>query len=141
VPLTCAAGIAACDTYAGGGPQRIAADRAAALRRLGNSMLAELGVPGRLYSRTVTHIYLGPCDPALPGDGPPSSDPALLANPADAPIHRRLALHLLQRGVASLRGEAFVLSAAHTEADVELTVAALRESLVAMLDEGSLPGS
>jgi glutamate-1-semialdehyde aminotransferase len=56
-----------------------------------------------------------------------------------AEVGRRLDLHLLHRGVSSFRGEEFVFSAAHTAADVELTVEALRASLMAMREEGSLP--
>jgi hypothetical protein len=41
--------------------------------------------------------------------------------------------------VSSFRGEEFVLSCMHTPADIEATVRALRESLVAMREEGAIP--
>lgn len=140
VPVTCAAGIAALETYRGGAPQREAAAAAKLLRHQGNQMLRRLGVSARLFGRSVTHLYLGPCDPGLAGDDdPPTRDPALLVNPAVGPAHRRLDLHLLHRGIATMRGEAFVLSAVHSPADVEQTVAALESALVAMQAEGTLP--
>ncbi|MEZ4588811.1 MAG: aminotransferase class III-fold pyridoxal phosphate-dependent enzyme [Gemmatimonadales bacterium] len=140
VPLTCAAGIAACDLYLDGEPQRVLAERAAQFRHDGNLMLERIGVSGRLYARSVAHIYLGPIegDPA-DDTAVPTPDLAKLVNPAAAPAHRRLDLHLLHRGVASMRGEALIFSAAHTEADVAATVAALEDSLLAMRDEGTLP--
>ena len=80
-------------------------------------VLKELGVAGRCWGRSIVHLALE----------------------AGVPAQRRLDLHLLQRGVASLRGEAYILSAAHTERDLELTAEALRGSLVAMREEGALP--
>jgi glutamate-1-semialdehyde 2,1-aminomutase len=139
IPLTCAAGIAACQVYRGGTPQRVMSETAGLLRRLGNAMLRRLGVEGRLFGRSVVHIYLGPLDREPADDTmPPTTDLAKLVNPAQAPVHGRLDLHLLQREVATMRGEAFILSAAHSREDVERTVSALEESLVAMREEGTL---
>jgi glutamate-1-semialdehyde 2,1-aminomutase len=139
IPLTCAAGIAACEAYREGQPQRVMSETAARLRRLGNAMLRRVGVDGWLFGRSVVHIYLGPLD-REPADDTmaPTTDPAKLVNPAHPALHGRLDLHLLHRGLATMRGEAFILSAAHTEADIERTVAALEESLLAMLEEGTL---
>jgi glutamate-1-semialdehyde aminotransferase len=50
----------------------------------------------------------------------------------------RLSHHLLHRGVSTLQGRLFVLSSAHTEADIDKTIAALEASLEAMISEGSL---
>lgn len=140
VPVTCAAGIAACDTYRGGGPQRDTAGAAARLRREGNEMLRRRGMSARLFGRSVTHLYVGPLDDDPADDHqPPTRDPAKLVNPAAAPIHRRLDLHLLHRGVATMRGEAFILSAAHGPDEIAHTVTALEQALLAMQAEGSLP--
>jgi glutamate-1-semialdehyde aminotransferase len=54
------------------------------------------------------------------------------------PEKERLGTHLLQRGVATLGGRMFVMSAVHTEEDVDKTVNALEASLVAMREEGTL---
>lgn len=136
VPLTCAAGIAACDLYVDGEPQRIANAMAALLREQANAMFRRRGFSARLYGRSVTHIYLGPIDRDTDGTAPPTADLAALLNPAVRPLHQRVDLHLLHRGVASLRGEAFVLSAAHTAADITLTVDALEESVAAVEARG-----
>jgi len=140
VPITCAAGIAACDQYRGGEPQRMAREAADALRRQGNAAFERLGAPARLFGRSVVHIYLGAID-RVPSDDtqPPTLDPAKLMDPKRTATYKRLDLHLLHRGVSVLRGEALIVSAAHTRADVEATAAALGESVKAMLDEGTLP--
>jgi glutamate-1-semialdehyde 2,1-aminomutase len=117
VPVTCAAGIAACRLYRDGAPQRAARVRGDRLIAMVTGLLGELGVAGRCWGRSIVHLALE----------------------AGVAAHRRLDLHLLHRGVASLRSEAFILSAAHTERDLELTVEALRASLVAMQEEG-MPG-
>ena len=123
VPLTCAAGIAACRLYRDGAPQRSA--RAAADRLIagGNRILEQRGVAGRFYGRSVVHLWLG--DETLP-------------TPESTAAARRLDLHLLHRGVSSLLGEAFVLSSAHSGDDLDRTLNALDQSLQAMLEEGSL---
>lgn len=56
-----------------------------------------------------------------------------------AAVNGRLSLHLLRRGIATLRGSMFVFSAAHTESDVTETLGALEESLRDMVREGSIP--
>lgn len=139
VPLTCAAGIAACGLYAGGGPQRIANEMAGLLRERANAMFRTRGLPARLYGRSVTHVFLGEIERETDGVLPPVTDTASLADPAARALHQRLDLHLLHRGVASLRGEAFVFSAAHSEADVDLTLQALEESVTAVVEETAPP--
>jgi len=53
----------------------------------------------------------------------------------------RLGQHLLHRGLASQSGRLFNMSSAHTEEDIDKTVAALADSLEAMVAEGTLqPG-
>jgi len=139
VPLTCAAGIAACDLYRGGGSQRTAREIADYLRARANTMLRRLGVNARLYGRTVVHIYVGPLDREPPNaEQAPTLDPGRLMDPKVAPTYKRLDLHPLHRGVSTLRGEALCVSAAHTRADADATVAALEHSIAAMLDEGSV---
>ncbi|MEO8451234.1 MAG: aminotransferase class III-fold pyridoxal phosphate-dependent enzyme [Gemmatimonadota bacterium] len=139
VPLTCAAGIAACDLYVGGGPQRAAREMGNYLRHEANSMLRRSGVSARLYGRSVLHLYIGDLDREPADDTlPPTTEVTKLAAPQMIPIYKRLDLHLLQRGVASMRGEALVLSAAHTEADIDRTVLALEDAVRAMVEEGMI---
>lgn len=120
VPVTCAAGMAACRLYRDGAPQRAARARGDRLIALVNGVLGEVGVPGRCWGRSIVHLAF---------DVPGVDSKA---------VELRLDLHLLQRGVASIRGQAFILSAAHSEPNLELTAEALRASLVAMREEGTL---
>ncbi|HEX9893109.1 MAG TPA: aminotransferase class III-fold pyridoxal phosphate-dependent enzyme [Gemmatimonadales bacterium] len=124
LPLTCAAGIAACRLYQDGSPQRAALKMAERLKALGNDVLQRRGVTGRLYGRSAVHLGFG-------AEGQETSPETLQA-------HRRLDLHLLHRGVSTLLGEVFVLSSAHSRADVDQTVSAFDQSIGAMLEEGTL---
>jgi glutamate-1-semialdehyde 2,1-aminomutase len=136
-PLLCSAGIAACKLYLNGEPQRRANQLGAYLRERGNQALKERGINGRLYGRTIVHIYLGPTDYEPSNDTlPPTKDIDKLL--AGTSMKQRLCLHLLQRGVATMGGRFFVLSAAHTEEDIDQTVKALCDSLDAMIAEGTL---
>ena len=140
VPISCAAGIAACDLYPGGAPQQTARARADRFRRDANAMFRRIGAPARCYGRSVVHLYLGSIDdqPA-DGTGAPAAT-AKLMDPAATPMYQRLDLHLLERGVATMRGEALCFSAAHSEADVDRTVAAFESATVALIEEGGLAG-
>jgi glutamate-1-semialdehyde 2,1-aminomutase len=141
-PLVCSAGIAACKLYRSGEPQRKARQRADYLRERGNRALKERNVSGRLYSRTIVHLYLGPIEFEPPNDTmPPASDIRKIMNPEMEPIQNRLGLHLLQRGVATFGKGLFVLSAAHTTEDIDQTIDVLTDSLDAMIAEGTLGDS
>jgi glutamate-1-semialdehyde 2,1-aminomutase len=136
-PLTAAAGIAACKLYIGGEVQRRANQLGAYLRERGNQALKERGINGRLYSRSIVHIYLGPIDYEPSDDTmPPTRDVSKLMT--RSPARARLCLHLLQRGVATMGARLFILSAAHTEEDIAQTVKAFGDSLDAMIAEGTL---
>ncbi|MBW1691795.1 MAG: aminotransferase class III-fold pyridoxal phosphate-dependent enzyme [Deltaproteobacteria bacterium] len=138
-PLVCSAGIAACKLYQDGEPQRRARDRADYFRKEGNKVLRERGINGRLYSRTIIHLYLGPIE-FEPSDDtlPPTKDIEKIMNPETLPILNRLGLHLLQRGIAAFDRGFFVLSAAHTREDIDQTVRAFGDSLDAMIAEGTM---
>ena len=139
-PLVCAAGIAACKLYLDGNPQKKARQLADYLRARGNRILKDRGVSGRLYSRSMVHFYLGPIDYEPSDDTvPPTRDLRKIMNPQPIPVRIRLGLHLLQRGIATMDARFFILSAAHSEQDIDRTMDALAESIDAMLAEGSLP--
>lgn len=135
VPITCAAGIAACELYQGGTPQLQANQAAGCLRQRANALFRARGLPARLYGRSVTHIYIGVVE-REDDARPPTDDLGKLVDVSMTPTYKRLDLHLLQRGVASVRGEALIFSSAHTEADIDRTVGALGESVAAMVAEG-----
>jgi len=136
-PLTAAAGVAACKLYKGGEVQKKVNQLGAYLRERGNPVLKECGINGRLYGRSIVHLYLGPIDYEPSDDTmPPTRDVRKLM--AGAPTKARLCLHLLHRGVATMGGKMFILSVAHTKEDIDQTVAALGDSLNAMIAEGTL---
>lgn len=138
-PLVCSAGITACELYQDGEPQRKAGEFADYLRERGNKVLKEKAINGRLYSRTIVHLYLGPIDYEPSDDTmPPTKDIGKIMDPARLPVRARLCLHLLQRGIATMNGEIFILSAAHSKEDIDQTVQALSDSLDAMIAEGTI---
>jgi glutamate-1-semialdehyde 2,1-aminomutase len=135
-PLVCSAGIAACELYLTGEPQRKARKNADYLRRKGNDVLKERRINGRLYSRSMVHFYLGPLEYESSDDlMPPTKSIKHIMNPLMVPIRTRLSLHLLHRGVATMGGRFFVLSAAHTKEDIDQTIDAFDDSLDAMISE------
>jgi len=141
-PLVAAAGVAACKLYLTGEPQRKATQAAAVLRAGLNKALKERGISGAVYGKTMLHGYLGPREFEPASDMlPPTRDIKKLCNPAVAPTWARMLLHLLQHGVANMGGRLYVMSAAHTEEDIDQTIKAFAESLDAMIAEGSLPKS
>ncbi|MCD6299666.1 MAG: aminotransferase class III-fold pyridoxal phosphate-dependent enzyme [Dehalococcoidales bacterium] len=136
-PLTAAAGVAACKLYKDGEVHKKVNQLGAYLREKGNRVLKERGINGRLYGRSIVHFYLGPVDYEPADDTmPPTKDVSKLV--AGASTKSRLCLHLLHRGVATLGGRMFILSTAHTEEDIDQTVKALSDSLIAMIEEGTL---
>ena len=139
-PLLSSAGVAACKLYLNGEPQKKANELGNYLREQGNRVLKERNISGRLYGRTIVHLYLGPLDfePSDPNI-PPTRDVQKIMDPAMVAIKRRLCLHLLQRGIATMRGGFFILSAAHTREDIDRTVDAFGDSLDAMMAEEGIP--
>ena len=132
-PVSAAAGIAALRVCRSGEPQEHAAGLAAALRDGLTKTLAEAGVPGRAYGESSTfHLLIGHA--GEPGE-------ASLAVLKSAGMSRELSAELhagmLAEGVQLFHGSGF-LSAAHTETDVEQTVAAFAATL-ARLPAGLLP--
>jgi len=138
-PLLSSAGVAACQLYRDGEPQKKAAEMAAYLREEGNKILRQRKISGRLYGRTIVHLYLGPTD-FEPRDefSPPTRDVAKIMNPEMAAVKTMLCLHLLHRGIATMGGRFFVLSAVHTRQDIDQAMAAFASSLDDLVAEGWL---
>ena len=137
VPITAAAGIAACNLYLDGAPQRTALAAGIAIRDGCNAALERRGVSGRMYGRSVLHLYFGPVN-TPPGAETPHTDFTKLLDPAVGRVTGRLDIHLLQRGIASMLGAVLILSSVHTGEDIERTITAFDQSIAAMLDEGTL---
>ena len=138
-PLLSSAGVAACQLYQDGAPQKKAAEMAAYLRQEGNKILRQRQISGRLYGRTIVHLYLGPVD-FEPRDefSPPTRDVAKIMSPEMAAVKNTLCLHLLHHGIATMGGRFFVLSAAHTRQDIDKTMGAFASSLDDLVAEGLL---
>lgn len=137
-PLTCAAGIATLKLCKNGEPQRKAIEMAACLRERGNQVFQEKGISGWLYSRSILHTYFGSFDFQPTDDWvPPTKDVSKIVGMTV--IKSRLAQHMLHRGVDLLSARPdFALSCMHTKEEIDKTVAALADSLKAMMEEGSL---
>src|SRR6201987_597806 len=118
-PLSAAAGIATLRRGPSGEPQEHAAGLAVPLRDGLTEALAEAGVPGRAYGESSAfHLLIG--DDGAPEEGSMESLQAAGMRPElSAELHNGMLLE----GVQLFHGSGF-LSAAHTEQDVERTVAA-----------------
>jgi hypothetical protein len=109
------------------------------LRLKGNELLRKKKICGRLYGRSIVHLYLGPID-FEPSDDtlPPTKDPSKVFDPTFMAVKPRLDIEMIRRGVATMGGWMFILSAAHTEQDVDQTLAVLGDAVDALITEGRL---
>jgi glutamate-1-semialdehyde 2,1-aminomutase len=132
-PIAAAAGVAALRVCQSGEPQDHAAGLAAALRDGLTSVLARVGVPGRAYGESSTfHLVIGHT-----GEPKEASPQVLKAAGMSPELSAELHNGMLTEGVHLFHGSGF-LSAAHTEQDVDRTVAAFAATL-ASLPAGLLP--
>jgi glutamate-1-semialdehyde 2,1-aminomutase len=138
-PLQSAAGVAACKEYLSGTPFKTTLEMATLLREKGNAVIRQRGLDAWLYGRTIVHLYLGPIEfePQEP-HLPPTKNVKIILNPDSTLVKLRLCLALLQRGVATMGGRFFVMSGAHTEADVGQTVEAFACAVDDLIEEGTL---
>jgi glutamate-1-semialdehyde 2,1-aminomutase len=137
-PLSAAAGVAALKTIADGEPCRRANAAAALLRRRLNALFAERDISWAAYGEFSTfHIVTG-------YDGPrPDSDDFIPYHGAfdrlDGPAHPRLK-HAFRQGMllhgVDVPGLGGWLTATHTDADVEETVAAVAGTVELLREEG-----
>jgi len=138
-PLTAAAGIAACRLYQTGEHQKKTAETAGYFREQANRVLKEKGIEGRFYGRNIIHLYLGPADFEPAGDTlPPTKDVGRLMQHQNQPILSQLMLHLLQRGMACMQSNLWIMSSAHTKEDIDHAIEALADSFDALVAEGTL---
>jgi glutamate-1-semialdehyde 2,1-aminomutase len=123
-PLSAAAGIATLRRCRSGEPQEHAAGLAAALRSGLTSVLAKAGVPGRAYGESSTfHLLIGDA-----GEPERASLESLKAGGMSPELSAELHNGMLLEGVQLFHGSGF-LSSAHSERDVEHTVAAFAATL------------
>jgi glutamate-1-semialdehyde 2,1-aminomutase len=131
-PISAAAGVAALRVCRSGEPQEHAARLAATLRAGLTSVLADAGVPGCAYGESSTfHVLIG--HPGAPEEASLQALKAGMSPELSTELHNGMLLE----GVHLFHGSGF-LSAAHTDCDVERTVAAFAATL-ARLPAGLLP--
>jgi glutamate-1-semialdehyde 2,1-aminomutase len=139
-PLSCAAGIACLEAVATGEPNR-AADAAALRLASGmNEVIARRKAEGCVYgTASMLHILLG--QPAhLPDDGITfvwDSTDRRKAPRTSWDVEVALRRSMLNEGV-ELMHAGMLVSAVHTDADVDQTIAAFDASIAAMQAEGTL---
>lgn len=134
-PLSAAAGTACLSLIGDGGHQDRAASTAAALAHGMNTVFREESVAGCVYGvSSMLHVALGM--ELQPPDGYSWGWRAL---PAPAPVVSHAASGALRLGMVNegvhLMGDGMMVSSAHTDADMQQTVGALRRTLRAMKDE------
>jgi glutamate-1-semialdehyde 2,1-aminomutase len=130
-PLSAAAGIVALERVATGEPNARASELCQRLIGGLNSMLRQRELAGwaAYGDASIFHVVAG-CGVAFaPGELPPDIPPAELKRGGDPQLVGLLRLGMNNHGVDFMRGRSGFLSAAHTEADVDATVAAFAASL------------
>jgi glutamate-1-semialdehyde 2,1-aminomutase len=136
-PLSAAAGVATLDAVADGAVQSRADETAAWLRRELDDAMARTGVTGFVHGQSSTfHVSIGmELPPGEPGDWWRTAGPAGLKHGMEPGVLHALQAGMMLEGVHLFQGRGFV-SAAHTEADVERTVAGFERTLRRMRAEG-----
>jgi glutamate-1-semialdehyde 2,1-aminomutase len=127
-PLGAAAGLATLDVLARPGvyPR---------LHELGQRLRDGLMAAGRAAGLPLWAVGDGPLCQVFFGEGEPRRYADVLAS--DGELRRRFGLELLRRGILNVPGEKLYLSLAHSDADLETTLAAARDALARGLkDEG-----
>ncbi len=128
-PLTAAAGVAALKIVKTGEPHGIANGMASLLRKGLNEQLEKHGVEGCVYGDvSCFHVYVGPC--AKRGDcdrGLCVNDPEALKGTPPA-VRNAIVRAMLTQG-AFLFGMGGTVSMAHTQQDIEKSVAAFGRAL------------
>ncbi len=137
MPIVCAAGIAAGKLLRDGSIQKQVNEMGAYMRETANRALASSGYNWRLYGRSILHVYFGPVEFEVDDHAnPPTRDMRKMLVGSDE--KRKLGVYLLHHGVHTHKGMAFILSAAHTKDDVDITVDALIRAIRDAMTEGTI---
>ena len=134
-PASAAAGIAALQIIADEPINEMADARASRLKQGLRGALTRQEVTGHVHGiASIVHVALGPeCD--CPGEIC-TLPHAKLAEATASEKAGMIKLAMLNEGVDMMGGIGFMLSAAHTEGDVDRTTEAFERSLVALRDDG-----
>ena len=130
-PLSAAAGVAMLERVAGGEPGAHATALAQRLVAGINDVLRarELSGWAAYGDASIFHLLVGSSVDFAPGELPAGVPLAELKSGGDARLLQQLRLGLNNHGVDLMRGRSGFLSAAHTGADVDATVAAFAATL------------
>jgi glutamate-1-semialdehyde 2,1-aminomutase len=139
-PLSAAAGVTTLEQVATGEPGRRAADLGQRLIAGINAILCERELEGwaAYGDASIVHLLVGSSVPFEPGALAPNVPAAELKRGGDLRLLTALRLGLNNHGVDLMRGRSGFLSAAHTDADIDTTVAAFAATLDDMGAEGLL---
>jgi glutamate-1-semialdehyde 2,1-aminomutase len=135
-PLSAAAGVAALQVVATGEPQREANRLAARLRRELTQVIAANGLPGCVYG-TFSMFHLSPFHRCPARDRAEGEDCPLPHGKLPASVVQPLRISMLVHGV-DIAGSGGMLSSAHTDEDVDRTVAAFDAALRDLAADGTL---
>jgi len=125
------------------GPCEKASATAARLRKGMNEVLEEEGLAWAVYGEhSFFHIHSNPRGDAIrPTTFDASSITPEMLKGRDEAMLAKLRLAMLNNGVDLKGWRGGILSSAHTQADIDLTLAAWRKSLRALKDEAAIRGS
>ncbi len=130
-PLSAAAGVAMLEIAWTGDPQRHAAAMARRLIEGCNAVLRRRELPGSAVygDASIVHWLLGAHESSPPGELPPDVPLPVLKRGGDARLMARFRLAMINYGVDLMRGKSAFVSAAHTPADIDATIAAFDAAL------------
>ena len=135
-PGAAAAGIATLKIAGTGEPQRHAEALAEKLRAGLNEIIKELEISAVAYGAASTfHVYIGPRPAGTDVGEQLWTDDAQALKSMPTELVQSVRRALQNRGVDLMSGTGGMLSAAHTEADVDQTLEAFRGALKAVRDE------
>ena len=135
-PPAAAAGIATLKIAATGEPQRHAEELAKRLIAGLNEIIKELEISAVAYGEaSVFHVFIGPRPTGTDVGEQLWTDDATTLKSMPTELVQAVRRALNNRGVDLMSGTGGMLSAAHTEADVDQTLEAFRGALKAVRDE------
>lgn len=139
-PLSASAGIAMLEIARTGEPQRQIAALGSRFIHEMNRAIEQLGIEGSCVygDGPIFHVLLGK-GACANRDGTlktGSADVLTLRKANDAPVKAALQNGMLNRGIDLMSGHAGIISTAHTEADLALTVSAFHDTLADMRQAG-----
>lgn len=139
-PISAAAGYTALKIIAEGDACERANSYATQLRGAMNAVLRELSVPWVVYGTfSVFHIFTNPQDRSLSSSGfDPFSIPYEELTKTKPSLVQKIQLGMLLHGVHFSSWPGGVTSAVHSQDDLDLTIAAFRETLLMLKDEAEI---